>query len=341
MLIAAFAQALSVSTALAYHFVVAALYCLGPVTLFWLAGAPRALLCLPLSALGCSIRSFRRRRCWCRRCATISAACSTPGECRRCSPTARRLMWSRSLSHLRAYSCCTLPLEKRKPVWYLLAAAGLASVVLTNSLVPSPLPPRSLHCCWLIPQIVGEWCGRPLRGSASGPICWRVPGFRPTTLQAIRHNAQWIGGDYRMTSRNLLYGVCFLVVVCALRYVMGLFRWSLFAMFSVFSASRVRRPHVERGVVQCRHSSQPNRYHLEMELALCLLRPRRPLGYGIATLCLARFPWRWWGSSLFWCLCRPRTITTTRRSTRGTSTSPPPWNTSSRAGFRRTHPENA
>ncbi len=256
------------SPALAHHAVTAALYCLGSVTLFWLAlrlGGDR--LCGLLAGLVFSLLSPAAF--------LIPAVAGDLGSVWR----ARRL---HALVHYgegpHVASLALLPaaivllglaLEKRRAGWYLAAALGLASVVLTNWLGGAAL--AAAAAAWLL-ACEADWrtWGRALGVALYGYLL-ASPWIPPSTLAAINRNARRVGGEYRPGLEELLGWVLVIAVLPALDAVLRRRRASRLARFAAlysWPAAAVTLAAEWFGVMLL---PQPHRYHLEMEMGLALL----------------------------------------------------------------------
>ncbi len=268
-LVAAFAQATSVSAALAYHAVTAFLYCLGPLTFLWLA-----------VRLGASLRfAFGGGLLY----SLVSPSAVLISQVRNdlggwfLARRLQTLFYYGEGPHIAALTLlpvavllAAVALEKRKPLWYLLSAVALASVLLSNwlggfslavmlavLLVAQPL--KRWKAAWLTAVGIGFWA-----------YLLAAPWIPPSTIAAVRYNARLVAGDFHFTLRNLLYTAFLLILLGILRYVMGLFRWSPFAIFSVLSSAVFSIVALSSEWFGASLVPQPSRYQLEMEMTLCL-----------------------------------------------------------------------
>ncbi len=267
--VAAVAKLSGSSPALAYHAVTATTYCLGPVTLFWLAWklsgsraysflaallysvfSPSALL---ISAVRHDMGSvFNPRR---------LQALVQFGE----GPH----VTSMALLPV-AVLCLHNALEKRRPAQYMLAALSLAAVALTNWLGAFALAaavlayllaraPRSDWKAWAIAAAIGVYA-----------YAIASPWIPPSTLGIIRTNAQQTGGNYGMTLQHLKYAGLVLIALVLIECAFA--RWKppevlRFAVVFCFSVATLSLVWEWFGVAIM---PEAKRYHLEMEMALSL-----------------------------------------------------------------------
>lgn len=250
------------SSARAYHIVVATFYCAGPLTVFWLARTM-------------SVSTAR----------AFLAAVFMTGF----SPSAWMLKERGLTDMLHDYahrfydtayygegphttSMALLPvaiillhhaLNDRR--WTLAAAAGLASVVLTNWLGGFALAAA----------VVAYLCSRELdwrlwlRAAQIGCLSYALasPMIPPSTLMAVRHNAQQLGGDYRFGMINL---ICLIVTFC-IAGVLGRISSRLAMRFAISFSMVMTTITLAGEWFKFAILPQPERYHTEMEIALCLL----------------------------------------------------------------------
>jgi hypothetical protein len=267
VLVALAGKAAGVSAAYAHHAVTAAMYCLGALTVLWLAwvlsGSRRAAV---VAALLYSTASFSA---W-------------------LIPSVRHDLSSaldpRRLHILVVYgegphvmSMTLIPvaivllhfaLTKRKPVWVVLAALGLASVVLTNWLGGFALAAAGFAYLLAFHRLPA-WIAA--LGIGIYAYALASPWIPPSTLQAVKVNAQRIGGDFQFGFANALWlagllAACFAVEVLLRRAQMSnLVRFG--ASFSILMGGIALL--AEWAGVNV--LPQPLRYHAEMEMAICLL----------------------------------------------------------------------
>jgi hypothetical protein len=163
---------------------------------------------------------------------------------------------------------------KRRPVWNLLAALGMAAVALTNWLGAFAL------AALMVAHLLGTkaW----LRGAAIGLVAYAIasPWIPPSTLAAVRLNAQTVGHYEHAYSALMIYLPLMLVGLYLLRNA------SLWVIFSALMAA----PALLGYWFHIDVLPQPHRYHIEMDLGICFALvlfavPRIPARYRTAFFC--------------------------------------------------------
>jgi hypothetical protein len=259
-----------VSPAHAYHFATAFFYCAGPVTLFWMAyrlsarvwssfaGALMYSLFSPSVLLVESARQGVGSVFHPRRLQTLVMLGEGPHVA------------SMALLPV-AIVLVDLALRRRRPVFHVLAAMGMASVVLTNWLGAFALAMAVLS--YILSRERKERSRGALQcaGLAALAYAFAARWIPPSTLATIRTNAQRIGGDFQMTTGHLKYAALLAIAVLLawpwlekrklaahLRFFLGFafFMSSITLLYAWWQVPLV---------------PQPDRYHLEMEMALALL----------------------------------------------------------------------
>lgn len=267
VLVALFGKAAGISAAYSHHAVTAAAYCLGALAVPWLAwvlsGSRRAAI---VAGLLYSLTSFSA---W-------------------LMPAVRHDLGSvfgpRRLQVLIVYgegphvmSMALLPaaivllhfaLTKRKPVWVLFAACGLASVVLTNWLGGFALA-AAAFAYLLAYRRLPAWIAA--LGIGVYAYALASPWIPPSTLQAVRINAQRIGGDFRFGLTNLLWLAGLLAACFAVDALLRRAQASSFVRFGVSFFILMGAIALLAEWFGINLLPQPFRYHVEMEMALCLL----------------------------------------------------------------------
>ena len=264
------ARFMHVSPAHSYHFVTAFFYCAGPVTLFWMAYRLSGLL-WPSFAGGLAYSLFSPST------LLLVAARNDVGGA----------FGPRRLQALVQYgegphvtSMALLPvaivaldvaITRRRPVFYLLAALAMASVVLTNWL--GALALAAAVMAYILAKRPTELKRVSLACLALGAFAYALaaPWIPPSTLAAIRINAQRIGGPYPVTTAHVKYAAVILIAIvllwswCERRMISGHARF--FAVFTLL----ISAPPLAGAWWEIYLVPQPDRYHLEMEMALCPL----------------------------------------------------------------------
>jgi hypothetical protein len=258
------------SPAHSYHFVTAFFYCAGPVTLFWMAyrlsglvwpsfaGGLAYSLLSPSNFLSSVVRQDAGGWLHPRRLQALVVYGEGPH------------VTSMALLPV-AIVVLDLALRRRRPVFYLLAAFGLASVVLTNWLGGFAL--ATAVFAYIVssnfPDLKRAFLS--CAGLAAFAYALAARWIPPSTLAAIRTNAERVGGPYPIGVAQLSYAAVILVAI--------LLMWLWFErrstpahlrFFSVF-ALLMSVVTLASAWWQIYIVPQPDRYHLEMEMALCPL----------------------------------------------------------------------
>jgi hypothetical protein len=260
-----------VSPALAYHAVTAFFYCMGPVTLY---------------ALTLRLTGSR----WCGLWAGLAYSVIPPSYF--LMPSVRAGMGGefslRRLQALMAYGegphitalamlplgilCLDLALAKRRPQWYVLAAATIAVIVLSNWLGALALA-ISIFAYLLAQSATDGGFVMWLKAFGIGAMAYAfvLPWIPPSTIQAIQLNALHIAGDYVESYRRLpIYCVIGISFAIALKYAMERLKVSRPIQFSVMFAILISALPLGSEWFGVAIVPQPERYHLEMDLAICL-----------------------------------------------------------------------
>ena len=264
--VAGVAAAARISPALAYHIVTAVFYALGPVTVFWAAwwlGAGR----VPawLAALGYSL---------------VSPSCFLVREIRVDSGGwfgARRLTTLLPFGegpHLAslmflplAIALLHVALAKRRPVYYVLAGLALAATVLTNWIgaVALALGAGAYLFAGFEARPVRQWL--TAAGLALYAYCIALPYVSPSTVATIHANAPLVGGKFETSPAHLAIAAAFIAGFAALAWALRRTRLAAparFALLFLYATASITLT-----AYWCRFSllPQPQRYHLEMDLA--------------------------------------------------------------------------
>jgi len=259
-----------ISPGLAYHFVTATIYAAGPAALFWMAWR----LC------GNRAAAFAAGLLY----SLISPTCLLVREVR---SDAGGWFGPRRLVTLVVYgegphltSLLFLPLaigllhvafQKRRPAYYVMAALAIAAVPLSNWLGAMAL--AMAIAAYLLAGFERPWFGVWLRTAALGIFAYAiaVPWMGPSTIAVIRANAPRVANGFESTTGQRLFagGAAVGLLLCAwllARY--GAAPATRFAVLfsSITAATALGRYWFRQSLVP-----QPERYHLEMDMALCLL----------------------------------------------------------------------
>jgi hypothetical protein len=286
---------------LAFHIVVALIYSLGPVTLFWMAarltGSVRwsfyaALLyslTSPSAALVPAIRHDLGSLFWARRLHTPVAWGDSPHVC------------SLTLIPL-AILILDLALEKRRPTWYVFAALALAAVALTN------WPGAIVMACATVAYWLAVPEGGRLRrlariiGISALAYAIAMPWMPPSTIIKTQANVQVLESANKFGLRHLAYlalaAICTWLLLRILSAARAPRHLRFFLLFSLYMAA-ITLGWYWFGVTLL---AQPGRFHLAMEMGLALsavfavrLLCRRwallrwPLAVAFALVCITQF----------------------------------------------------
>ncbi len=268
-MVAGVAAAARISPALAYHIVTAVVYALGPVTVFWAAwrlGAGR----VPawLAALGYSL---------------VSPSCWLVREIR---PDSGGWFGPRRLTTLLPYgegphltSLMFLPLAiallhvaltKRRPVYYVLAGLALASTVLSNWIGAFALALGAGA------YLFAGFEARPARQwlTAAGLACYAyavaLPFVAPSIVATIRANAPLVGGKFESGPTHVALVAVFAAGFLVLAWAMRRARLAAAARFGILFLYATAFIALAGYWFHFSLLPQPQRYHLEMDLAFWL-----------------------------------------------------------------------
>jgi hypothetical protein len=257
-----------ISPGLAYHAVVATVYALGPVALYWAArrlGAGRA-----AAFACCLLYSLLSPTCWLvsevragsggwfgpRRLITLVAY----GE----GPHLTSLLFLAV-----ALGALHLALARRRPLDTVAAAMALACVALSNWIGAFALAVAVV--CYLLAGWGGPWIPRWLRAAAIGCYAYALaaPWVTPSTIKTIRTNAPKLVGWKFTPPEAALVGV---LVAGVLLLAWVLRRWGIaprvrFAAMFLWSMAVIT---LGAEWLRIRLLPQAERYHLEMDLAFWL-----------------------------------------------------------------------
>jgi hypothetical protein len=263
--VAALSWVARIPPGLAYHILTAALYCLGPVALFWLvhrlsgsraqalfAGLAWSLLSpayfLVPEVRGDAVHFFDVRR---------FQVLSEYGEGPHIASMALMLV---------ALALLDAAVRKSDVRRWLLCSAALAATVLSNWIGGFALAVFML--CYLLARGRG-W----LRTAGAGGYAYLLisPWIPPSTIAVIAFNAQFVAGRFTYTWRNWLYGAIFALALAGLLWALGRARAPLEIRFAALLAASFTGVVVPWYCWRIAVVPQPWRYQPEFDLALCLL----------------------------------------------------------------------
>ncbi len=269
LIVAAVSALLGITPAHAYHAVTAVFYSLGPVTLYWLA----------LRLCGSRAYSFAA--------GVVYSLISTSTFL---LPIVRHdaggIWGPRRLQTMVQYgegphaaALTLLPLavvllsiafEKRRPVWWLAAACGLAAVALTNWLGAAAL--AMAVAAWLLARQDGVWWRNWLKVMGVAVVAYAIasPGIPPSTIRTIAANERYVSAPLSALSWRLTFAIAGLLIWAAALWAFRRFKISEPVRFSLFFLLPVATILLAAEWGRVLLVPQPERYHLEMEMALAL-----------------------------------------------------------------------
>ncbi len=268
--VAAVASVAGISAPLSYHAVTAATYCLGPVTLFWmgsrlsgrllpsLAAAVLYSVVSPSAFLAPSVATDMGTFLGPRRLQALVNYGEGPH------------ITSMFLLPL-AIIALAVALRRARPISTLVAAVATMSVVLTNWIGTVAL--AMAVAAYLLAKgeagSIRKWAHAAGIGGLSYALA--ATWIPPSTLFAVQRNAQIVVGRYEIGVKQWLYLVLVLLVVLAVRYSLRRALVSEFAQFwGCFFVLCGSLP-LTAEWLDIYILPQPERYHLEMEMAVCFL----------------------------------------------------------------------
>ena len=233
--VAAVASVAGISAPLSYHAVTAAAYCLGPVTLFWMGSrlSGRRLQALVHYGEGTHITS----------------------------------MFLLPL----AIVALDVALRKARPISTLVAAVATMSVVLTNWIGTVAL--AMAVCAYLLAKREAGSIRKWMQAAGIGGLSYALAStwIPPSTLFAVQRNAQIVVGSYEIGVKQWLYLVLVLLVVLTVRYSLRRALVSEFVQFWACFFVLCGSLPLTAEWLDIYILPQPERYHLEMEMAVCFL----------------------------------------------------------------------
>jgi hypothetical protein len=165
-----------------------------------------------------------------------------------------------------------LALSKRTPLRYVAAAVSVAAVALSNWLGAFALTIAIFAYLLAYSATLDAWkmwlTTLGLGALAYALACYWIP---PSTIRDISYNARTVGGDFRQAYTMLpLFVTAGLLVAALLKYAMQRLKISAALQFSLLFALLIGAIPVAAEWFKTALVPQPERYHLEFDLALCL-----------------------------------------------------------------------
>jgi hypothetical protein len=272
VMVAAVASAAHISAGLAYHAVVAAVYALGPVALYWAArklGAGRA-----AAFTGGLLYSLLSPSCWLvREIRADSGGWFGPRRLIALVPYGEGPHLTSLLFFALAIGALHVALEKRRPWHYVAAALALACVVLSNWIGAFAL--AMAVGCYLLAGWDGArgvpWIPRWLRAAAIGCYAYAlaIPWAAPSIIRTIRTNAPKLVGwestpPERMLAAAMIAGLLLGAWLLRRGRVEPRVRFGLLFLWGMAVVT------LGAYWLHIKMIPQPERYHLEMDMAFWL-----------------------------------------------------------------------
>jgi hypothetical protein len=268
--VAAVSAGARIGPGLAYHAVTAAVYALGPVALYWAArrlGAGR-----PAAFAAGLLYSLVSPSCWLVR--DVRADSGGWFGPRRLDALVRYGEGPHLTALLLlplAVGALHVALERRRPVYYVLAAMAMAAVVLSNWVGAFAL--AVAVPAYLLAGFGKHWRPRWVGAAAVGCYAYGVamPWAMPSTIATIRANAPLVEGRFESGPAHKLFAAGFGIAMLLLAWAMK--RWNIaprlrFATLFLYVMAGMTLGSYWFGLQLL---PQPKRYHLEMDLAWWLL----------------------------------------------------------------------
>ena len=271
VMVAVNARVFNISPAHSHHAVTAALYCLGPVTLYFLAARLSGSWRIGLAAgVAYSLVSPS---------AFLSSTVLAFAGSHRDPARFKALIEFGDGPHIAALTFLPLAilaldwtLAKKGVLRVYITALACSAVVLTNWLGAFALA-LAVISYLLARGAIGELgLHRVLTTAGTAVLAYTLclPWIPPSTIGRVMHNAQYIGGEYPMDWHQVRYAIVLASVAGLLFWVFRRTGAPLLTGFSCFFAlfsSALVLGFEQLGVSLM---PQPHRYHHEMDLSLCL-----------------------------------------------------------------------
>lgn len=267
--VAALSYFAHLSVARAFHLVVASMYSLGPVMLFFMAF--RLTRTATWSFIAALLYSL------------ISPSAFLVPEIRN---DLGSLFWDQRLHTMVVYSdnphvsalallplailALDLALERRKPVFYVFAALALATVALTN--VPGAIALASAVIAYGLSSPHGDWLRRWARIAAVGALAYAyaVPWLPPSTILTTQADAQTTDPSHKFNPRHLAYLAALIAGTWILSRLFSAARVPTYLRFFLlffFYMAAITLGHYWLGITLL---AEPHRFHLAMEIGFIL-----------------------------------------------------------------------
>jgi hypothetical protein len=169
-----------------------------------------------------------------------------------------------------AVVCFSRALTTNAVKWKILAGVSAASIALSNAFGIVTL--AIVLLCWLLSFPSKPWWRAPSMVAVIGVVsyCWISPWLSPGMIRAMRINSPTAGGDYRYTAASWIalavFSGGFILLWFGLRRAKIASHLQFFTLFAYVPTVMVVIWNVWKVAV----IAQPNRYELEMDMALLL-----------------------------------------------------------------------
>ena len=269
VVVAAVSSAAHLSAGLAYHAVVATVYALGPVALYWTVrrlGAGRA-----AAFAGSLLYSLTSPSCWLvREIRADTGGWFGPRRLITLVPYGEGPHLLSLLFLALAIGALHLALEKRRPLASVAASVALACVVLSNWIGAFALGLAAV--CYLLAGWDGargvKWFPRWLRAAAIGCYAYALamPWVTPSTIQTIRTNAPKLVG-WESTPPETLLAAAMAAGILVLAWTLRRLKVEPAVRFAAMFLWAMATVTLGAYWLHIKMIPQPERYHLEMDLA--------------------------------------------------------------------------
>lgn len=259
-----------ISPALAYHAVSAFMYCLGPALLFWFAwrvtGERGASF---LAALFYSLFAPS---------AVLAPVIARDMGSALASRRFHALVMYGEGPHITSMALIPLALlffhwavTRRTPARVYLAAAGVAAVALANWLGAFALAAALL--CYLLAFWNRDWLRSALWAAGIGLLAYALalPWIPPSTIAAVRRNAQYVVGHYPLSGMHVVYGLLLAGALASLWLLLRRLRVHAFLQFGMLFSLVMGAIALTGHWFGIYLLPQPERYHLEMDMGISLV----------------------------------------------------------------------
>ena len=294
LLVAGFMTIFKTSPALSYHIVIAAIYCAGCLTLFWLAYRLSGKLLYSFLA-GLLFSTFSPANFLI---SDIRGDASGLWNPRRLQVLVQYGEGPHILSLLLvpvAIVALRYALSKKSPLSFLVAALAMAGAVLANWIGAVALALAVLSYLLSVGASRKDWLTTAGIGLFSYALV--CPWILPSTLAVIRRNAEHIEGDYPMTVAHWLGWIPCLIGLLLLWCILGWLRATRELRFAAYLFWLTSYITLSWYWMHFYVLPQPHRYHIEMEMAAVLLfvfclkgligaDPGRTARYAVIGVCL-------------------------------------------------------